>query len=486
MNLLRKLDYSSTHVTFFYKGKKNVESAFGGLLSIISAILLMLLVIRFGRDFYLRINPYVYFSTLDTGEYQNLTITPENFTLAFRFEDSNSIMVDPEGLSYYFEVYYENYVRNLTTGQFKMVNQTILPYRSCNIKDVNFEDFRKKDYEYFFCIDYEEMQLGGFWDTYFVNFFYINYYKCNYTNPHNNKICNSVEVTNSLIEGPIYVSFLLPDTYYNQSNYNEPFTKKVRSEYYILDESLQKDAYFKLATSQVENDYGWILENFLTVTAINYFSHTVDYNMNISILKDENYYLGAANFYLKRELQINHRVYNKIQELIASIGGVFKGVTILVTFFSELYNESQLEVKLLSKIIKSESTVKISSMNLSKDVLLLKGESNRDKHLRTKKNNFIKITADNRDLVSLDPLKKRIERNLENEGHNEAAYVIMSKSVWQYIICSKCFACSSYKSLCRLRLKLISRLSVEGFIKLTNSSDEFKVRQIHRSNEGCI
>lgn len=483
MKFLSRLDLSSTNISFFYKGKKSISSSFGGVLSMISMILLILLVLGFGRDFYLRINPYVFFSKLDTGEYQNATLSKSNFTLAFRLEDSNAIRVDPDGLSFYFRVIYENYFRNHTTGQLELTNQQVLPYRDCTIDDVFFEDFGKKDFAYFFCIDFDEIELGGFWDTYFLSLLYINYYKCNQDNPYTSRNCSSEEVTNTLLQGPTYISFLLPDSYYNHSNYISPLTNKVRNEYYILDDKLQKDSYFKLSINQIESNYGWMLDDIQTVSSIDYFSHTIDYSINSQDQQGE-MYLGSANFYLMRELQINHRAYTKIQDLIANIGGVFKAVTVFVVFISDMYNQSQLEINLLSNIIgMNESILKkttCASKDNSKTI-----DSNRNNHF-LKGNKFIFIKSARKDNASLElkSSKSIIDKELLSKKHSSSLSIIASNKVWKYLIFSSCFVFSNYKSLNTLKAKLIEKLCVHKYLGLNEYESNSNFKSSLKVNEG--
>lgn len=475
--MLSRIDFSNTKLTLFYKGKKAVFSSFGGLVSLFSCVLLLLLIVAFGRDFYYRTNPYVYFSTLDTGEYQNATISKSNFTLAFRFEDEFVVKRDVQGLSFFFQIFYEEYSRDSLTGEFIMINQTILPYRSCNIEDVYFENFGSKDYRNFYCMDYSTLKIGGFWDSNYVSFFYINYYRCLTTNPFTNETCNSPEITQSFLNNLTYVSYLLPDMYYNHSNYANPITNKVFNQYNILDDSLRKDIYYKLSINQVESDYGWILENKSAYSILIYESHTVDYNINKQPY-DDSTYLGSANFYLNKELKINHRIYSKLQGLIANIGGVFKAVTMIISLLSELYNESVVEIDIMSKLgCKEVSQVHLENSTLIKKTQTLIPET-------FHKNNYVP----NQPLQygSLKPVKvnkieaiKRFEDSISESDDPQSWSIIASQEIWKYIIFSKVLFCFSKFRLLR-KLRELSR-NYSSIERLLEYSCKFETEKNNQS-----
>lgn len=111
MNLLRTLDVNGGNVNFYFKGNLGPRTILGGILNISLGFVFILLIVGFGRDFYLRINPQSVVQELFLNEYPKYTLTNQNYPLAFRIEDSDALLLDTEHKYFYFSIYQYYYER---------------------------------------------------------------------------------------------------------------------------------------------------------------------------------------------------------------------------------------------------------------------------------------------------------------------------------------------------------------------------------------
>ena len=106
--IIRNLDLNGSKITLYKNGSKSNKTFVGGLATLLMSVLFCLLVAGFGEDFIYRTNPYQFVSEINDFNYFKVNFTYSQFVMAFRYEDGDSIQIDPEGLSLYFNFYFQS------------------------------------------------------------------------------------------------------------------------------------------------------------------------------------------------------------------------------------------------------------------------------------------------------------------------------------------------------------------------------------------
>ena len=358
-NFIKAIDVFGGDVTLYYKGKSGVRTVFGGLITILVGFILILLIIGFGQNFYKRINPLLLIQDLNPNYYNRYNISNTNFPISFRYENSDGKLLEIEEKSFKFDIVHERYIRQ--DGSLELLLKENLPYKQC-IKSEFSNDYL---YDKFglnksLCFDYGEKgyhEFGGFWDGDFVDLIYFNFIKCKEGTINNKGLsCASEEETQTLISSLLYVSIFVPNILIDPSNYTSPFISTLTNLYSMIDSSIVKNTFHRFIEVQMISDIGWVIEDIKELKEISYFQTTVDYSLLSSFVNDIYYSncYGSINLYMVKSIKKYTRVYSKIQNLAAEVGGILKLFTLSMSILIQFYNNSFFEyeiMKLLDKYL---------------------------------------------------------------------------------------------------------------------------------------
>lgn len=120
-------------------------------------------------------------------------------------------------------------------------------------------------------------------------------------------------------------------------DYSFPIKIKVKSEFFVLDPLIFKANYILYGQNIVESDIGWLIENNKKDSGFNYYSNNKDFTLGtIQNVGRECFYNILISMTYSTKLVI--RRYDKIQDVLAKIGGIIKAVFIIMEIlFSYLF-----------------------------------------------------------------------------------------------------------------------------------------------------
>ena len=369
---IRSLDLYGGNVLIYHKSHRSIRSVFGGLVTVFIMIIMSLVIVGFGGDFFYRTNPSFIKSELNPKDFPNMKLNKTNFMFAFRYEDINAVTLDTLGQSFYFNIWRRQYTRN-ALGEWEVKEITKIPYSKCKREKFTLPElYDEKNLKDFDCIDYHEEKdyLGGAWEANFVNYFLIDYSLCleGELNPYNGLPCNPTNVTDNLISNYAYVSFYIQDVFIDPSDYENPISKAIFNFYHLVDKQLLKttELYFILTT--VQSDYGWILENLKETTEIKFYNKISDYNIKEGFTDGEKKNLmGNCFLYMRKTLEKYNRTYAKIQTLAANVGGIMKTITFLMSLIIQTYNFYDFKTEIMNSFQIIEKSKSIDIVKLFKE-----------------------------------------------------------------------------------------------------------------------
>lgn len=485
MVFLRKFDFEGVNNFYNIDGSKKLTSQLGGLLNIFSLIILALLFYSFGQNFYKRENPQSNIQETLSEIPKKMKMTFESFPISFRIEDENSYIIQNYTRHFNINVYYNEYVRD-DNNEFKLVTDTTMNIIKCD-SYVSKENIFFSQVKNSICIDYnltdfnmnkteiKESYLGGGWDEPFFNTIFITIKKCepNITNSFG-EICESEENQKEYFDKTYnYLSFYYPQTFFDPYNFTFPVKTKLKSSYFYLTKKLIKSVIYKFQDIIVDSDIGWIFSEYITEDYISIYEATIDYD----ITEDSDFaYLEIAKTSIIKKYV---RIYMKIQELSANIGGVLKVYSLLLSIILYHYNSICLNYNLLLFIKNSESKSKLSKDIYRSSLIKMTNNSKTEEKPLSNRKGHKKILINLQEMKIIENSKKtKLKQMVDKVDYLEN--ISFQKYFFQILQIAFCYCClrknSNLNRNIYFKKYLSDMFNIKNYIILRNEFEIMKDR----------
>ena len=359
MNLLKKIDILSPKITFFQNGKKAHVSNLGGFLTVIALLLCIAISFLLSRDFLYKKNPTSYFYKKYEKEAGYFSLNSEGMFHFFRF--SNNYVTYP--------IINTKYVRfigirniSLYLNDREILNEGEIEYwiydfckNGLDNKGLNskiFEDI--PDFESHVCLKYYYNPIEkkfynnsekGFNYPYLIHgtankdnlFYYITIETCRNDSHYNliygkNSCGTNKEISEfkSKIDGG---DLYFIDNYIDVSNYKQPLNKFIQSISGTMN-NLDIPIYHLLFNPLRIITHASILTN-------NYFyENSFLFDVKEPKTRDsDNYSIADFAFWMGNNFEIYERTYQKLQNVLASLGGIIKIFILCAEIINYPYNK---------------------------------------------------------------------------------------------------------------------------------------------------
>ena len=162
MKYFSKID-AYKKVNILINGENKIKNVFGGILTLFTLMIILILSWIVGNDMIYRKSPSSFQDTIVNRQYQNITITKENFPIAFGLFDSNGMQINQQNyLNIEAILWYYNF--SDPNSQY----QIILEYERFNLN--NFPtasplEFNSSGAESSYCIKNQNLHLWGYYTS---------------------------------------------------------------------------------------------------------------------------------------------------------------------------------------------------------------------------------------------------------------------------------------------------------------------------------
>ena len=418
---IKKLDYLSPPVTFYYQGSLSHSSIVSGIISIISILLLFIQIVYYTLDIINRkgVNAF-YFNTFrkDVGIY------PCNASSFFHFISLGEIGADywREGVDFTryrilgFETYFTNYLKDKNLSKYDH-----WLYGICN-NDTDTKGIGHLIYYQYYensaCIrKYFSSNDQKYYDTSDPKFRWPIIAHGTF---HENNIFYNIiiegcrEDSIKLILGEGYdkckkdttkelntAYFYFINNYIDVLNYKNPNIKFL----YRIENSMYNKGYYQNNLNFnpviIKSHYGLFLDEIKEET-----SYIYERNDVTTVDDDNNNIYTAYYFWLKNSVHYYERTYKRIQDVISKIGGITQFVLIVSTYINKFFNQY---------IVLCDTQILLSSSIHTEKKTNIKMKNKIKKELEKEKTN--NIYNKNNKIENLDNKKPKIE-NLKNRNEN--------------------------------------------------------------------
>ena len=353
-NFLEICDLYGTQFHWYIWFKPKYYSYFGGIFSILSLFAFLAIFIIFGSDDFKRIHPISNISTTPPSGYKNIKFGKQKLYLPWRIIDYDENPINISGIIYpriyYFTVHPDNITGQLIT-KYNLVN-----YKLCNDTSMK---YLGKEYiidiplDTLYCIDMEELNMGGSWNSDFLNFIRFDLYMCKDGIDYNesNYKCTKYETLQNKYGGgeSIFFELLYPVVHFQPTNLDTPILIVYKTLYYIFNKFSNKLDRMYLQEYIFEDEKGWVFNgkknySYWGVNNINGESYIIGEKdvlrfSSTSRLYTINIYFEFGNVYYTRK-------YKKIYEILGEVFPIISAVWSFFSFISRIINELQSTKKL--------------------------------------------------------------------------------------------------------------------------------------------
>ena len=399
---LKYIDCFGTKFNFYTEKNRKFYTPLGGIFSLLAFFFGILVFIFVNLEDLLRTSPLSTTSIIREN-YINVKFVEEKIWIPWRIRDYNNRKINHTDL-FYPIIYYYKGIKNETT-QGMDLSYDIINYRLCNETSmVNKSNLFMINIslENLYCIDMEELKMGGNWQANFINYIEFDLYICkngiDYNESHID--CSSYEkiIDAASKNNSFEMEFFYPVVYYQPSNKSTPIVVKYNSYFYHFSRFSNKIDRLFLQKYIFSDDDGWFGKritnySFWGFSSLNGDSYSTGDRKDL-MNEGSSSRLYSFNIYLNADIICYNRYYKKMFIIFADRLPI---VNIVCIFFS-----------MIAKIFK------ISSGNKKLTELLFENlteKQNLHNKINNEPFNILKTKVkNNHQLIK----KSGIERNLSN------------------------------------------------------------------------
>jgi hypothetical protein len=319
---VKKTDQFEEQIIFTIDTKSSFRSFFGVLFSFILMSIGIAMFIFMGQSFFFKINPSVTASSIKSVFPPVVDTSNDNkMFLAFKYRDSAYNVYPADGSV----IYMSGFIYNPNAAAFRSY---IRPLVLCNeTAGLDMEYLKENDLlgSNTYCFPLSHEYFGG--SSRDLNFTYfgvsISFCSPTFSGCDRTKILTVLD----LPQQSTYIEFFYPEFFFDANNYNTPIVIKHSklTDVYTGRSSIFRESYFK--KSVLKEDNGAILEDNIENS---YFTIGEQYSRSIYKSDPTDYTIAKYYFYMGSFTETYNRKYQKLQDVIAVVGGFLRICQVLL------------------------------------------------------------------------------------------------------------------------------------------------------------
>ena len=388
------LDFYSRRISFFYKKKDTIGTAFGLFLTFLYAVITLILFFFYLLKTIRRTEVKSHESTVYSQGYPSININPNLFYIAFGLEHPISSIRYIDERIYHPEVSF--IIQEKEKGIFVTKKIINLDIERCDQHKFG-ENYQNQltagELNNSYCLKYFNLTLYGGSNYGQSSFIQIKTYPCVNTSLNKNH-CRPQNIIDSYLTSG-YFSIIIKDIGLNPLNYTFPIIPIIQNLKTNVDKSMCRESLIFLGITEVKTDIGLFSNRIKSENFLQYRN----YLQSFYFINETEYHQGkeifSAQIKLEEYIHVQNREYPKMSEVFSITGGYMQ---LISTFFAL--------VRLFTKNITIEKKIinKLFNFNLKQRKLFL--------DIQYKKRLNYNIHFENGNMQSFIPLEARKSLNL--------------------------------------------------------------------------
>lgn len=359
MSFLYFLDLFKVPV-FLRIDKNEKHSTFLG--QIISILIISYLIFSFTTgEFIYRIHPSIVDQPFTGESRPRISLSSKNFALSVAVTDVTSkAIVDPT--IFKIDLYYEELVSlsNETGKNISFIDLKTL--HLCNESDYP-EDptiFQTLGLKNYMCLDNSTLELQGYWDEPKLSYFFLILSTCQ-NRSDSNIICKPQEEIENFFENK-YFQIYYKDINYDLNDYDKPVKSLFKTEYTMVDFYVRKKMTMFFKKLEIIDDKNYIFEDNNPKDLFKKDETFLDVDSN----RDKKSQILAFMFYPTLEIQKASRRFQKLKEVISSLGGSASFFIMIGFFFVNYQNQIKITNKIMNQLYAFQGLDKKNNVSTNK------------------------------------------------------------------------------------------------------------------------
>jgi len=353
-DILKYVDFFGATFSFYSEKNRKFYTNLGGLLTLLSIILSTILFIFNNIDNFSHNVPT---STTSTAKepYKNIKFGKEKIWIPWRIRDFGGKTINHNNILYPIIFYYKGKRNKLTNNM--DVYYEFLDYKKCNETSmINNSDIYMIDMklDQLYCIDMEDLDVGGSWDSDFLNLVTLDLYNCkngiNYDEDNEN--CTKYEKIREIAgeNNNFQFEIYYPVVHYQPLNKTHPIFVKYTNYFYHISIYSNKIDRIYLQQYILKDDKGLISKaektfNYWGVVSFSGDSYATGINRDL-MNEGSTSRFYSFNIYLKNEITNYNRTYKKLFLIIADGLPIINVIFVIFKLFAKILKISSGNKKL--------------------------------------------------------------------------------------------------------------------------------------------
>jgi len=353
-DILKYVDFFGATFSFYSEKNRKFYTNLGGLLTLLSIILSTILFIYNNIDNFSHNVPT---STTSTAKepYKNIKFGKEKIWIPWRIRDFGGKTINHNNILYPIIFYYKGKRNKLTNNM--DVYYEFLDYKKCNETSmINNSDIYMIDMklDQLYCIDMEDLDVGGSWDSDFLNLVTLDLYNCkngiNYDEDNEN--CTKYEKIREIAgeNNNFQFEIYYPVVHYQPLNKTHPIFVKYTNYFYHISIYSNKIDRIYLQQYILKDDKGLISKaektfNYWGVVSFSGDSYATGINRDL-MNEGSTSRFYSFNIYLKNEITNYNRTYKKLFLIIADGLPIINVIFVIFKLFAKILKISSGNKKL--------------------------------------------------------------------------------------------------------------------------------------------
>ena len=359
MEAFVSLDFFGSYLHWYVNSKKKVYTCLGGILTVFSSIICGILLAFLIKDFMCRDNPNVTENDKSNYEFKKIKFNQQKIYIPWTISDYHNKVNFSEWI--YPVIYYYYGERNKITNNLIFKSKK-LNYTYCNktnLKDVKYFHDAYIDFNSLYCIDMDDLIMGGDYFHDFVYHIQMDFYLCEdgVNMGTEGKKCTDYDELSKYIgdDNAWHIEIYYPEIQFIQKKKNNPIELFYNAHFYNFNKLNTKVERLYLKEFLLIDDQGWIFKNNKNTTLwgfdkleSDFYSRTQDGNDFITDFTSSKIY--SLIIYLSRNTKMFTRTYTKLLDALGNIISIVNGIFILFKYFSQFFTEAYQDREILNNV----------------------------------------------------------------------------------------------------------------------------------------
>ena len=384
MQFLISLDCYGSFLHWYVNHQKKVYTRLGGILTIISSTICVSILIFLLEEFVNRGNPNITENDETNYEYKKIKFNEKQIYIPWTISDYHNRYVNFTG--WIFPVIYYFYgERDKKTGTLPY-DYKILNYTYCNetnLKSVKYFKDSYVDFDTLYCIDMDDLIMGGDWFHDFVYHIQMDFFLCEdgVNIGTEGKKCTDYDKLTKHIgsNNAWHIEIYYPQIQFKPKNKNNPLEIFYDSHFYNFNKLNTKVERLFLKEVQLIDDQGWIFANEKNYTLWGFdniesdsYSRSTDGNDFITDFSSSKIY--SLVIYLNRNSKIFTRQYVKLLDAVGNLLSIVNGIFVFFKYFSQFFTEAYQDREIVNNVFIQKYFMSEKYNLYNKSVVKLKGK----------------------------------------------------------------------------------------------------------------